>query len=220
MIIKLLILSLLSLTSLQADRTCEEEFTDIYDNGRWGRDKEGNPTSGRGSSPENTVKYRSLLQAFLKSEKISSVVDIGCGDWSIARMIDWKGIHYMGVEVVQKLIDNNRKKYGSDLIQFVKLDATKEELPAADLMICKDVMIHLTNTDVHAILAQCSKYRYCLITNDVAPVHNNNLNNENFVRNFYARNVDITKPPFNVKGKVLLSYWAGPTQKQVVLITN
>src|SRR5690242_14927069 len=92
-------------------RTHKEIFTEIYDKNIWGG-------SGGGSDPENTVEYRRRLQKFLKDYNIKSVVDYGCGDWAFSHLMDWTGIDYKGVDVVESVIRKNNKIWGSENIKF------------------------------------------------------------------------------------------------------
>lgn len=135
--------------------THEEIFTHIYDKNIWGG-------SGGGSTPENTVEYRALLQKLLRDLKIRSVVDWGCGDWSFSHLIDWDKIWYVGVDVVKSVVDNNRKKYSKPFINF-HYDTYSN---GADMMILKDVLQHWSNEQIVSFLyAQRGKFKYILITN-------------------------------------------------------
>ena len=56
-------------------------FDEIYDKDLW----EGG--SGGGSTIANTVAYRAMLEGFLRDKKISSVLDVGCGDWQFSKVV-------------------------------------------------------------------------------------------------------------------------------------
>jgi SAM-dependent methyltransferase len=148
----------------------------------------------------------------LKEHHIQSVVDFGCGDWEFSKVINWDGISYTGFDVIAKLIDRNGIIYGNDHIQFYKADGLDIDLPRADLLICKDVLQHLNNEDVHKFITQIYKYKYCLITNDLGE------ENDNIVRG-QTRGLDLTKPPFNVSGVKVLRYQSD-TKKEVLLISQ
>lgn len=154
-------------------RTHKEIFTDIYNKNVWGG-------SGGGSSPENTVEYRKLLQKFLKDKNIKSVIDFGCGDWSFSHMIDWSGIEYNGLDAVSSVIDSNRIKHTKSNVHFyVWADHTSI---GGDLLILKDVLQHWSNDQIIDFLsgvinAEKSKYteigfKYILITNTLGTSEN------------------------------------------------
>jgi SAM-dependent methyltransferase len=198
-----------------ASRTSEEVFTHIYTTKLWGTNEHGEGISGGGSTLDQTKLYREFLQTFLREHNIHSVVDVGCGDWTFSKAIDWTGIAYIGYDVVGFLIDKNNAKYGTQSIQFIKGDATATDLPAADLLICKDVLQHLPNADIAKFLRQLRKFKYCLITNDIDLSKTNN--NLRIVRGEHHL-VDLTMPPFNLRGEKVLTYESGPNIKQVLLV--
>ncbi len=197
----------------------ESVFTSIYQYGNWGTNEEGKGFSGLGSKLEHCKHYIAFLEQFLQKNQITSVVDFGCGDWTFSQYIRWGDIHYTGFDVVKSVVDDLKKKYSSPLRQFIHADGLSTDLPAADLLICKDVLQHLSNENIHAFLKQCSKFKYCLITNDVDPATKTSTNPD--IKNGYYRFLDITQAPFNVQGEKVLTYISrGTCTAQVVLITN
>src|SRR5262245_56065764 len=62
----------------------EEIFSDIYENHRWGP---GSHDSGSGSRPDIIGSYISTLRALIRSEGVKYIVDLGCGDFEVARRI-------------------------------------------------------------------------------------------------------------------------------------
>src|SRR5678809_584670 len=119
-------------------------FNHIYAEGIWGRDDTGKGTSGSGSTLEITREYRAYVEDFMKTHAVKSVVDAGCGDWSFSSTMDWGDASYLGVDIASDIVDADRKKYQRDRVRFQVGDIT-EELPAADLLISKDVLQHLSN---------------------------------------------------------------------------
>jgi SAM-dependent methyltransferase len=201
-----------------AESSSEEVFTHIYDKGVWGLNAQGEGTSGGGSTASMTESYRIFLQQFLKDYAIQSVVDLGCGDWEFSQFIDWNGITYTGYDVVKSVIERNQKKFQQPSISFVHADILQALLPEADLLICKDVLQHLTNEDVALFIQKLSQFKYCLITNDVDPTTKSSSNPE-ILKGQY-RYLDLTQHPFYVDGVKIFTYYAGPWMKQVLLIQN
>ncbi len=200
------------------NRDSSAVFTEIYDQKIWRIDKDGESTSGKGSTVEATISYRIMLQNFLKDHAIKSVVDLGCGLWEFSHLIDWQGIEYRGLEVVPSVVALNKSRYENDHIHFEEFDALKSELPQADLLICKDVLQHLTNQDVEKLIEMFKKYKYCLITNSLDP---DEWLNQDIKRGEY-RSLDLTKPPFNCKGNPILTYVVPKTgyRSRVLLIQH
>jgi SAM-dependent methyltransferase len=138
-------------------------FSYIYEKNLWGQG------SGLGSFPEFTQPYVAMLQRFLHDHDIRSVVDVGCGDWQFSRLIDWGGVDYLGLDLVEPLIEANRKAFATDSISF-EVATVGEPLPSADLVVCKDVLQHLPLAVVADYLAEFRRrFRHVLVTNDVYP---------------------------------------------------
>jgi SAM-dependent methyltransferase len=191
-------------------------FTQIYDDKVWGVGSGGEGTSGGGSTLAATVVYRAYLQQFLKDHGVRSVVDAGCGDWEFSSAMDWSGIDYTGFDVVPSVIAEDQRKYGAPNIKFQTADIVRTDLPAADLLVCKDVLQHLPQQDVLAFLAQLPKYKYVLLTDTVDKATLTAENHEIKPGDF--RLLDVTKPPFSMPGLKVLTYFDGGHMHQVVLL--
>lgn len=205
--LKVIIVSILLLISnLYAHDVCKEVFTHIYDHGVWGRNAEGEAFSGGGSFFHTTVEYRNFLISFLKNKNIKTVVDIGCGDWEFSRFISWNDMHiqYIGYDIVESVIEKDIVRYGSPTIRFVVGNFLEIDLPPADLLLCKHVLQHLSNADIMKLIPQFKKYKYCLITNETDRKSLSSNNPDIEVGD--CRALDLTKPPFNVNGKKVLTY--------------
>jgi SAM-dependent methyltransferase len=196
----------------------EKTFTNIYETAEWGKDADNKGTSGPGSSLSTTTEYRAFLQQFLKVFYIKRVVDFGCGDWEFSQHIDWNGVDYIGYDVVKHVIEKNQQKFTKDNIHFIHGNVLTTNLPKADLLICKDVLQHLSIENIRLFLEQTPKFKYCLITNDV---NFNTLTSSNpDISNGSYRHIDLTASPFSVKGFKILTYQAGFATKQVLLISS
>jgi hypothetical protein len=146
--------------------TAEEVFTDIYSNNRWGG-LPGSFCSGSGSHEVSIVspyivRVRSELD--LLGATSMRVVDLGCGDFSVGRQLASACGHYMGVDIVKPLIDYNLKTYSTPRITFRHANMIADELPDGDVCIVRQVLQHLSNGEILAVLPKLFKYRWCLIT--------------------------------------------------------
>lgn len=203
--------------ALVAEQTNEEVFTSVYTNAVWDRNEEGLGTSGPGSTLKTAQPYMEFLQKFLASNNIQSVADIGCGDWTFSKHVHWGDIQYTGYDVVKDVIEKNKIKFAKPTITFIHGDAVHLNLPSADLLLCKDVLQHLPLEDIQLFLTQLPKFKHCLITNDVD--YTLSSTNQQVQRGGY-RTLDLTKPPFNLRGTKVLTYPAGNFIKQVLYIKN
>ena len=197
-----------------AEETTEQVFTSIYDQAIWGKDESGKGTSGGGSTIEATEEYRAFLQDFLKRHSIKSVVDVGCGDWQFSRLIHWGDIQYTGIDIVKPVIERNQKAYSTPSIAFIHGNGIYMDLPKADLLLCKDVLQHLSDEDIMAFTHQFGKFKHCLITNDADVPHLSNYNCP--IKQGEWRTLDLTRSPFAMKGTKVLTYNAKYTLKEVL----
>lgn len=202
-------------SSAWAEKTAEEAFTKIYQSGKW--NEKGFSLSGAGIGVNRG--YVAFLQEFMRKNGIRTVVDLGCGDWQFSQYIDWSGIQYAGYDVVEYVIERNQRLFAAPSVMFIHADAIETDLPEADLLICKDVLQHLPNGDVGKLIRQLSKFKHCLITNDVYP-KTKSSHNPNIVRGSY-RPIDLTQPPFNVAGEKVYGFrGAMGSMKQVLHVSN
>ena len=189
----------------------EEVFSRIYRDDEW----EG---SGPGSSAETSCEYRYFLETFLRTNRIRSVLDVGCGDWRFSRYVPWEGLDYVGMEVVPAVVEANRRRYGCDNVRFVCADARSVELPPADLLIMKDVLQHWSNAEVAGFLPRLGAYPFALVTNTT-----NRVDANRDCETGGYRYLDLTRPPFKVVATVVLRYTANvpgrhPDEKSVLLL--
>jgi SAM-dependent methyltransferase len=192
-------------------------FDDIYKHATWGTNSEGEGHSGAGSLLKTTMLYRHFLEQFMKDADVHSVVDAGCGDWEFSQAIDWKGIDYKGYDIVPSVIEGDTKKYAKPNIHFFVANVVDEDLPPADLLIVKHVLQHLPTAAVQKLLAkQLPKYKHTLLVNSVESRTLSAPNTD--VEPGGYRPLDVTKPPFNVRGARLLTYWDGGNMQQVVYV--
>ena len=120
-------------------QTHKEVFTGIYANNLWGSDES---VSGMGSSISSSANIIDALNLIIDRYSISSIIDIGCGDFNWMKEVNLSGVSYLGLDIVDGLIDSNIEKYSSDNINFMVSDITIDQLSAADLILCRDVLLH------------------------------------------------------------------------------
>lgn len=167
----------------------KEVFSKIYKEDMW------HGGSGAGSEIENVKEYVDILQKYIDKPEIETVLDLGCGDWQFSKFLNLSSVSYLGVDVVESVIEFNSNSYSASNIEFISRDITTYEVPKADLIICKDVLQHLCNKDVIEILIKIIKSsKFSLITNDFTSGDsvNKDINNGNY------RCLDLSLSPFNL----------------------
>ncbi|CAE7790944.1 unnamed protein product, partial [Symbiodinium sp. KB8] len=182
----------------------EANFSRIYAREEWGADAR----SGLGSREETTREFRVFLESFLRDHSVRSVVDAGCGHWpsGYQRFMNWQGVHYTGIDVVPYVVAENAAYFqdGHNLATHGLSSAralcgdVSEQLPPADLLLVKDVLMHLPNRAVHSFLEKSvnsAKYRMVmLVQNEVPPVAIRDMVD---IEPGQLLSFDVTKPPFN-----------------------
>lgn len=79
----------------------ESIFTSIYEKNKWGSRE---TISGPSSTLQRTEELRGGLPKLLQGLQVTSIYDIGCGDWNWMCKVDISGIEYTGVDIVEPLI--------------------------------------------------------------------------------------------------------------------
>jgi SAM-dependent methyltransferase len=183
------------LLPVTVEASAREVFQHIYKTSSW----EGGG-SGRGSRPDATQVYRDVVSTLVQSADIRTVVDAGCGDWEMGRLIDWSSVAYLGLDVVPSVIEGNINEFSGPNVRFQCADLSNATLPRADLLLCKDVLQHWPLELVQRFLGQLRKrYRYMLLTNDLRSIHcaDELLNGEIPLGSW--RILDLEQPPFRVR---------------------
>jgi SAM-dependent methyltransferase len=164
---------------------------------------------------EATREYRVYVEDFMKKHSVKSVVDAGCGDWSFSSAMDWGDASYLGVDVASDVIAAVRNKHEKDRIKFQVGDIT-DELPAAELLISKDVLQHLSNELVHKFIRnnlRKGKYKWVILTND------RGRENRDVASGGY-RAIDLTAPPFELRGLVDLPIKFGDETSKITSLLD
>ena len=147
----------------------QEIFSKIYNGKIWGDGIEI-PLSGSGSEPENSVIYVKIIKTYISENDVNSVLDFGHGSfemWDSWGSEAFKGIEYLGIDLVEELSEKTDIKYGSLNRKFKFLDMSYTPLPSADLLICKDVLQHLPTLYIFKLISSFSNYKSIILCNDV-----------------------------------------------------
>jgi len=133
----------------------DERFAYIYEMNLWGSRES---RSGLGSTLQETETLRSGILSIVERIGISSILDIPCGDFGWMSHIALPGnVSYTGADIVQELVARNQQLFGSIGREFVKLDITADPLPEADLVLCRDCLVHLRYFNIWRALANIKR---------------------------------------------------------------
>ena len=178
----------------------DKKFSYIYKSKYWQNIKNGS-LSGGGSNEVSTSIIKSELKKFIKENDIKSIVDIPCGDWQWMSKINLDNINYMGCDVVEDLITSNISIYKKNNINFSIKNIIKDNLPNADLLIIRDLLVHLDDIDIILCLENIKKsnYRYIGITNYPKLKNNNKrLFGDSLRLGDKWRAINLSRAPYNL----------------------
>ncbi|HEY9617441.1 MAG TPA: class I SAM-dependent methyltransferase [Microcoleaceae cyanobacterium] len=179
-------------------------FTKIYRNNEWGG-KAGQFYSGAGSDENHALLYANTVKQFIDKQGITKVVDLGCGDFRVGQRLLMPGMTYIGVDIVDELIQHHRNTCSIDNVSFQCLDMITDELPDGELCLIRQVLQHLSNDQIATILKKTKKYRYILVTEhypspSVTPVLNKDKPHGRDTRTYDNSAVYLEAEPFNIQG--------------------
>ncbi len=122
-------------------------FEKIYERKLFGKSQSA---SGPGSTLVSTARIREHLENLMDEFQISSLVDVPCGDFYWMSKVDLDKIDYIGLDIVPSLINKLQSDYPR--MTFGVLDVTKDQLQKYDLILCRDLFVHLSNDQIISAL--------------------------------------------------------------------
>ncbi len=134
----------------------EAKFSNIYAKNIWGGSGSGSKLS------HDNINYLNKITDIIEKYEIGSILDVGCGDWEIMKELELNKIHYVGIDIVKSVIENNINKYGQSFRHYNVADGINENY---DLIIIKDVLQHLEDDVITKImnnLLEKGKYVFCI----------------------------------------------------------
>lgn len=133
------------------------------------------------------------MPELLKKYQCRTIVDAPCGDFYWMKTLKLPVQGYIGIDIVEELIEINQKKYGNDFYSFQHLDITQEQIPQADLVFCRDCLVHLSYQQIFNTikLLKASGSKYLLTTS--FPMRSRNID----IKTESWRPLNLQKSPFN-----------------------
>jgi hypothetical protein len=139
------------------------------------------PLSGAGSDPAIAGRLGAQLPALVQEMGVERFLDVGCGDFVWMRDVDL-GCQYIGVDIVPEVVARNLAEHGRPDRSFLAMNAVSHEVPAADMVLCREILFHLSFDDARALLANiaCSGAKWLLATTDSATGFNADIDSGDF----------------------------------------
>ncbi|WP_414939120.1 class I SAM-dependent methyltransferase [Amycolatopsis sp. cmx-11-51] len=141
----------------------QDRFTYIFRSRLWS----SSSVSGPGSESVQTQQLRDQLPDVLDRFGVRTLLDLPCGDFGWLSAVDLDLKRYIGADIVTELVEMNAERFRDDpMREFRVLDLTGDPLPKADLVLCRDCLVHLSFADIERALRNLrrSGSRYLLTT--------------------------------------------------------
>tara|TARA_R110002167_G_scaffold275236_1_gene481278 strand:- start:185 stop:814 length:630 start_codon:yes stop_codon:yes gene_type:complete len=159
------------------------------------RARDSESISGPGSSKANAKEAVELIGSTIDKYDIKSILDLGCGDWNWFEDIKLSNINYIGWDADAKMIASNKFYYPEGNIDFDVKDIVLEDYPSVDLIVCRDVLFHMSiRTALHALNKIKKSCKYLISTSFRDSDRNEGIKDEEW--GYYSINLNIT--PFDL----------------------
>ena len=175
-------------------KSARYKFTDIYKRNIWNSRES---RSGVGSTFEQTAIIRIEIPRLVRELNVKSFLDAPCGDFNWMKEVSLDIERYIGVDIVEDLIKANKQRYGDARRHFVCLDLIRDELPHADIILCRDCLVHLKFDQALDALRNLKRTgaKYLLTTTFSARRVNEEGSDKD--NEFFWRPLNLQLPPFN-----------------------
>ena len=168
----------------------EETFQKIYQSNHWDGETS---VSGIGSDEEQTREISVQIPKLIEELDIKRFLDVPCGDFNWFSKMEMTLKSYIGGDIITAIVDRNNTTFKDSRRQFMKLDLIKDSLPKADILLCRDCLVHLSNEDIQAVIQNIKKSEVKYLLTTTFPECEKN---ENIVTGDW-RIINLEKAPFN-----------------------
>lgn len=188
-----------------ASAPAAEVFETVYRDRIWGGESSDGFCSGEGSSdPRIVTPYVAAVSAFLKSLPVRPrAVDLGCGDFNVGSQLREHCAEYVACDIVASLIERNRERFADRNVEFRAVDIARDPLPPGDVVFIRQVLQHMSNAQIAAVVPKLAQYRWAVITehlpDDPGFVPNLDKLPGPGIRVPHGSGVVLTAPPFNFR---------------------
>ena len=141
----------------------KSKFTEIHDKNLF-NGKES--VSGTGSDLFQTRIISKEIPRLTQKYGVQIFIDAPCGDFFWMQHVEFNNIKYIGLDIVEKLIEVNSVRFGSINRIFECRNIVSEKLPEGDLILIRDCWVHLSYRDILDCLMNLkrSNIKYLLTT--------------------------------------------------------
>lgn len=167
----------------------ERIFRGIFRGNKWDSRES---VSGRGSELSQTRLLIDALPALLRDLQVKQILDIPCGDFNWMSRVPLDQVEYLGADIVGELIERNRIRHARRGLSFERLDLITDKLPRADLVLCRDCLVHLSFVDAFKALRNVCRSGSTWLLTTTYPSRSSNAN----ILTGGWRTLNLEAPPF------------------------
>lgn len=183
----------------------KDAMEQVYSMKLWG-DNNSEFYSGVGSHrPEIVDPYVDVLISFFTSfPSPLEVCDLGCGDFNVGQHLVKHTKKYIAIDIVSDLIAHNKEKFTADNLEFHCLNIAADVLPSGDCALLRQVLQHLSNSEIQSILSKLTNFKYVILTEHVPNgdfIPNKDIISGQGIRIKKQSGVHLLAPPFNFEVK-------------------
>jgi hypothetical protein len=168
----------------------EETFREIFKSNHWSGDVS---VSGQGSDDVQTREISIQIPKLVKTLGVKTFVDVPCGDFHWFSKMELELESYIGGDIIAEIVERNSRMYENGQRKFMKTDIIHDPLPVADLLLCRDCLVHLSFEDIQKAIRNIIKSDNTYLLTTTFPECQEN---KDIVTGDW-RIINLEKPPFN-----------------------
>ncbi len=174
----------------EVQRSMAQVFGHIHETRHWGHP---DSVSGEGSTELQTATLRRELPLLLENLGVRVLLDIPCGDFAWLSQVELALSSYVGGDIVPEIIQRNRERFPSPSRTFAVLDLSRDPIPAGDLLLCRDCLVHFSFADINRTFENLAEgdVGYLLTTTFTDCKENEDITTGDW------RPINLQLPPFN-----------------------
>lgn len=168
-------------------------FEQVYRKGSWTK-RQNESRSGLGSTLEATEQLRQALPDTLSRLQVQTFLDVPCGDGNWMSQLDLPVERYIGGDIAPSVVEAARVRFGDERHHFSVIDLCTATLPDADMLLCRDALIHFSLADISRALDNIRRANITYLATTTFP---DTAANEDIVTGVRWRRLNLEAEPFN-----------------------
>lgn len=180
--------------TLLKNKSHKEIFTLINEKNLWGAVES---SSGLGSELSATEFLRNELTKLLLDLKISTLLDLPCGDFRWMAHAQLPVDQYIGGDIVDSIIkklDNEFSGLREEVdYSFFSLNILSDSLPKSDLVLCRDCLVHFSFDSISKAIQNIKNSQSTFLLATSFPEQSENID----IHDGDWRPLNFEKPPFS-----------------------